>query len=234
MSSRDPAARSASDSNLYANSPCYPELIAILVAGLLHVVTELALSEPAARNYNIIVSLLAVGYLVWRARRSQGALRAWGMRRDNFWPALRAQSLFGAAGALVLFAYGAAMVSPALPASFWLTLALYPVWGIAQQFALQNLIARNLTAVLPNPLAMACVASALFAVSHYPRIELVILTGLGGVFLTMIYRRRPNLWAAGIVHGILGSLAFYLVLQKDPGAAILRQFLVNFFGHGAG
>jgi membrane protease YdiL (CAAX protease family) len=195
--------------------------VAILVAGFLHVVTELFLSLRAARLYNVIVVVLFAGYLVWRCRRSEGALRAWGMRADNFLPALRAQLIFGAVGALALLAYGVATDSLLLPKSFWLTVALYPIWGIAQQFALQSLVARNLAGLVTSPIAIASLASALFAASHYPRIELVLLTGVAGVFVTLIYRRNPNLWAAGIVHGILGSLAFYIVLQEDPGAAIL-------------
>ena len=62
----------------------------------------------------------------------------------------------------------------------------------------------------------------MFAASHYPRLELVVLTFVAGIFLTLIYRRAPNLWAIGIVHGLLGSLAFYIVLGEDPGAFILE------------
>jgi membrane protease YdiL (CAAX protease family) len=82
------------------------------------------------------------------------------------------------------------------------------------------LIGRNLKGVLSRPVPIALVASALFAVAHYPRTELVILTGVAGVCFTLIYLRIPNLWAVGIVHGILGSLAVYIVLKEDPGAAI--------------
>ena len=214
------------DSDTYATRPCYPELVAILLAGLFHVVTELGFSDAVARVYNAIVSVVFIGYLVWRARRSRGAVRTWGMRWDNFWPALRAQLVFGAIGVLVLIGFGMATDSLALPKTFWMTLGLYPIWGIAQQFALQSLLARNLAGFLSSPVAIATVASALFAAAHYPQVELVILTGVAGVFLTLIYRRIPNLWAVGIVHGILGSLAVYIVLEMDPGAAILR-FIVG-------
>lgn len=214
------------ESHVYANRPCYPEVVAILLAGFLHVVTELGFSDSAARLYNAVVSVVFVGYLVWRGRRSEGAVRAWGMRWDNFWPALRAQLIFGAVAALALITFGMATASLVLPKSFWLTVGLYPIWGIAQQFALQSFIARNLAGLLSSPIAIAGVASALFAASHYPRIELVILTGVAGVFLTLIYRRIPNLWAVGIVHGILGSLVYHIVLKEDPGAAILR-FMVG-------
>ena len=147
---------------MYANRPCYPELVAILLAGFLHVVIELGFSVAAARLYNAVLSVVVVGYLVWRSRQSQSAVRAWGMRGDNFWPALRAQLIFGAVGALALIAFGVATAPLVLPKSFWLTVGLYPIWGIAQQFALQNFIARNLAGLLSSPIAIAGVASALF------------------------------------------------------------------------
>jgi len=196
----------------YPDRPCYPELAAILLAGALHVVVELGFSLAAARAYNAVVSLLFVGYVVWRARGSAGALRAWGMRRDNFWPALRAQLTFAAVGVLALVAFGVATDAFPLPGTFWLSLALYPIYGIAQQFALQSLVARNLAGWIANPIALAGVAAGLFAVSHYPRGELVLLTGIGGWCMTWIYRRIPNLWAVGIAHGVLGSCVVYFVL----------------------
>ena len=118
--------------------------------------------------------------------------------------------------------FGLANGSLEPPGTFWLTVVLYPLWGIAQQFALQGLLARNLAGWLSRPIALAVVASALFAASHYPRVELVLLSGAAGVFLTLCYHQVPNLWAVGIVHGVLGSLADYLVLGEDTGAAILR------------
>jgi membrane protease YdiL (CAAX protease family) len=200
-------------------------LIAVLVAGLLHIAAELWVSQSAAMAYNVVVSVGFAGYLVWRSRRSQGALRAWGMRLDNFGPAMLALGTLGIAGSAVLIAYGLASGDPFLPETFWLTVALYPVWGIAQQFALQNLVARNLTGLVSGELALALVASALFGLAHYPRLELLALTFVVGTFLTLVYRRFPNLWAVGIVHGILGSLAFYLVLNEDPGRVIVKLIL---------
>ena len=43
-----------------------------------------------------------------------------------------------------------------------------------------------------------------------------------GFWLTLVYRRVPNLWAGGIAHGLLGSVAIHLVLREDPGGAIWR------------
>ncbi|MFQ5846673.1 MAG: type II CAAX prenyl endopeptidase Rce1 family protein [Candidatus Methylomirabilales bacterium] len=209
-------------SDNYGDHPCTVELVVIIIAGALHVATEILVSPSVAEIYNILVSLCFLMYLVWRAMRSKNVLRVWGMRLDNFWTALRFQLSFGAVGVLLIFAFGMVVGSVSLPATFWLTLGLYPVWGIAQQFALQNLIARNLTGLLSHPLAIACAAAVLFGMAHYPRAPLVFLTVLGGFFFTLIYHKFPNLWAVGIVHGILGAVAFYVVLGEDPGAQIMK------------
>ncbi len=192
------------------------ELVAIVLAGTGHVLAELLVSPATGNLYNIGVSIAFVGYLGWKVRRTPGILRTWGMRRDNFGLAIRTQLLFGLVGAGVLIGVGAALGPLSLPWTFWGTLCLYPIWGVAQQFALQNLLARNIAGFMSGPAAVAVVSSALFGVSHYPRLELVVLTFVGGIFFTLIYRKFPNLWAVGIVHGILGSLAMYLVLKEDP------------------
>jgi len=209
--------------NDHADRPRPGELAAIIGAGAVHVLVEIVFSERVAHLCSVGIVLAFAAYLVRRARTVEGVLRAWGMRVDNFRPALRAQFAFVGIGALALVGIGAALGRLVPPWTFWLTLALYPAWGVAQQFALQNLIARNLTGWLKQPLAIAGTASVLFGISHFPRWELMLLTLVAGIFFTLIYRRFPNLWAVGIAHGILGSLAVHLVLGEDPVALILSR-----------
>ena len=211
--------------NDYDSRPCYPELVAIIVAGALHVAVEVLLSPSAAQTYNVLVSLCFLAYLAWRATNTKNVFRIWGMRSDNFWTALHFQLRFGAVAVLLIFGFGLLVGSVSLPMTFWLTLGLYPVWGIAQQFALQNLIAKNLSGLLSHPVAIACASALLFGMAHYPRGVLVLVTILAGFFFTLIYQRFPNLWAVGFVHGILGALVFYIVLGEDPGAEILGFLL---------
>lgn len=205
----------------YASGPCYPELAAIVVAGGLHVVVEIVLSEAVAVLYNMAASIGFLAYVAWRLARTENAYRFWGMRLDNFWRAVRAQLIFAAVASVCMVGFGLLVDSLRLPTTFWLTLGLYPLWGIAQQFALQNLIARNLSALLRRPVVLAFVSAALFSGAHYPRLPLVGLTLIAGFFFTLIYRRYPNIWAVGIAHGCLGGLAFYIVLGEDPGADML-------------
>src|SRR5690349_15889828 len=75
--------------------PCHAELIAVLVAGALHVVIEVMVSLAVARIYNAVVALAFLAYLIWRVKRDRHVLRAWGMRLDNLWPAARAFIAFG-------------------------------------------------------------------------------------------------------------------------------------------
>ncbi len=210
----------------YGRRPSYAELVAILCVGLGHLVIELGHSGVAATAYNVAVSLAFLVYLIWRIRSTPGVLRAWGFRTDNLVPAALAQLQFVVPGMVALLVFAMVTGSPGLPGTFWLTVAIYPVWGIAQQFALQNLIANNITGLLSGRVAISVTAAFLFAASHFPRLELVALTFVAGIFFTYIYRKHPNLWVVGTAHGLLGSVAFYVVLRQDPGAVII-EFLTG-------
>lgn len=181
----------------------------------------MSFSLAAARVFNALAAAAIAIYVVWRACVSKHAIRVWGLRRDNFWRSLRAQLCFAVPAAAALYGVGLFLGSVPLPVTFWLTLALYPLWGIAQQFALQNMIVNNLRALISHDVARAFVAALLFGLSHYPRALLVLLSFAAGFCFTLIYQRHRNLWAVGCVHGLLGAMAYYVVLQEDPGAKIL-------------
>jgi len=163
------------------------------------------MSPSAAQMYNVVVSLGFLAYLGWRATSTKNVFRIWGMRSDNFWTALHFQLRFGAVAVFLIFGFGLLVGSVSLPMTFWLTLGLYPVWGIAQQFALQNLIAKNLNGFLSHPVAVACASAMLFGMAHYPRGVLVLATILAGFFFTLIYQRFPNLWASRVRSSRRGS-----------------------------
>ena len=204
------------------SQPCYGELIAIIVAGGLHIATEATVSTTSARIFNLAVAIAFLIYIIWRASSARHILRIWGMQLTNFWPALKLQLVFGLPAMAFLVAYGNYSNLFPPPKTFWLAVILYPVWGIAQQFALQNLLARNLQTCVRPRAVRALLAAGLFGFAHVPLIPIVVLTFVGGFFLTWIYEHRPNLWAAGCVHGVLGAMAFYFVLGKDPGAQIWK------------
>lgn len=182
------------------------ELVAVVAAGGLHVATELTTSLAVSRAYNGTACALFLGYVVWRAARDRSLVRSWGVRTDNLRQASLAYALLVVLAAPAIYGIGALRgEEPELSAS---SLVLYLGWGLAQQFALQNLLARNLAQLVAPAWLSAVLASLLFAVSHVPRLELTGIACAGGLAFILLYRRFPNLLAAGIAHGVLGWMIF--------------------------
>src|SRR5215218_814362 len=84
-----------------------------------------------------------VTYVLIRWRRHPQAPGEWGFRKENLFPATAASVAVFAIVASAMF-YVQLLRGPLwLPRNFWVTLALYPFWGIVQQFLLNGIIARN-------------------------------------------------------------------------------------------
>lgn len=212
-------------------NPSPIELALAVLTGAGHVVLELATSgmQGAAESfgrpqhvYNLSAAVAWGAYLVWRLVKVRDMARIWGFRREGFYPAMRISALFSAAALLPLLAIGWYMQRLPLPGTFWLIVAIYPLYGIAQQFVLQSLVTRNLRGLIPRLPMRALAAATLFALAHFPNMILVGLTFAAGLGFTWIFEKHRNLWAVGIAHGMLGSLAYYLVVGQDPGAELLN------------
>lgn len=207
------------------------ELAAVLVTGVLHVLIEMSVqglrgaSETIAGPHHIF-NLVAVvgwgGYVVWKACRSRGFLAETGIRRAGFAASLGAGAAFTACAIPVLLAFGWMRDRLPLPATFWLLLGMYPAWGMAQQFALQGLVRRNLVALVERPAQRIVLTATIFSAAHFPNVSLMILTLMAGLVFTAIFEWKRNLWAVGLIHGILGAAAYMLVLGEDPGRQLLE------------
>jgi hypothetical protein len=206
------------------HAPNYKELISILMIGALQPIIDMSAGPTMAQYYNLCAATVVLGYVIYRLLHAPSLLTEWGFRRDNIRATLSLYVLFTLIAGCLVYAHGAYYDRTPVPVSFWYLLALYPVWGIAQQFALQNFVARNLTTLLPNILVRAGATALIFSLSHAPSIELRIVTALAGFFFTLLYHYAPNLILLGISHGFLGALVFYLVLNQDQWA-VLQQNL---------
>jgi len=212
----------------YAERASHGELAAAILTGAGHVAVELAAGTHSVLGpvhpqhvYNIGVGIPWAVYLAWRVIVSPGALRGWGLGGRGFLPALRICAVLGVLCAVPLLVYGRALSRLPIPGTFWMVAGLYPLWGLAQQFALQALITRNLRTLVPRLPFRVLAASAVFSASHFPNFRLMALTLVVGCVFVWVFERHRNLWPLGILHGLLGALAYYLVLGQDPGAAIL-------------
>ena len=98
-------------------------------------------------------------------------------------------------------------------------LILYPVWGVLQQFLVIAVVGGNLkkmkSVAIPFWIGILLPA-VLFGMVHYPYYWLVLGTFLLALFYGFIYRRSPNVWVMGILHGWLGAIFFYTVVNRDP------------------
>ncbi|MCI0341792.1 MAG: hypothetical protein L0216_11695 [Planctomycetales bacterium] len=191
------------------------EFAAVIATGIVHLAVEGTI--PGAKPYFIGACVVAWGgYVARRVVADRTVLRDWGLRLDN----LRRASLVFAPvlvlGVAILLGYRLALGFLPLPATAPLLFALYPFWGLLQQFLLQGLVAGNLERLgLPRP-ALVAVAAALFGLVHLPDWPMVALTAVAGAFWVPLFLLTRNLFPLAIVHGWLGGLAYYWVVVRDP------------------
>lgn len=131
-----------------------------------------------------------------------------GLRFDNFARSGREVGLWtlGAAALVVLLAWtsGHGVAHSGLPVA----LAIYPVWGFAQQYALQGFVHRRVRERWRDPHAAACVAAGLFALVHLPNPVLTPATAVAGYVWCRLHARAPNLITLALSHALLAALLF--------------------------
>ncbi len=191
------------------------ELAAVIATGLVHLVVEG--TWPQAKPFFIGGCTVVWGaYVARRVARDRTVLASWGLRLDNVRRATLVFAPVLVLGAGILLAYRLARGFQPLPASAVLLFALYPIWGLLQQFLLQGLIAGNLERLtVPLP-ALVAIAAVLFGLVHLPDWPLVGLTAVAGAIWTPLFLRTRNLLPLAVTHGWLGGLAYYWVLERDP------------------
>ncbi|MEW6338353.1 MAG: type II CAAX prenyl endopeptidase Rce1 family protein [Acidobacteriota bacterium] len=192
------------------------ELALVLALGGGNLVAEAA---HAKTPFVLAGAVICLAWVALRIRGEPGVLRSWGFRTDTLVPALRPVGIATASilAAIAVWAAAAQRLPP--PPGFWPTLVLYPLWGIAQQFLLNAVLARRLREALPEWAAWT-LATALFSLAHAPDVPLMLLAGAAGALWIPIYRRWPNLWLLGFCHGVLGSAVWYGVLGRDAWLAL--------------
>lgn len=215
------------------------ELVCVILTGVAHVSLELACDgmKGAAEGLNRpqhFFNLAAVAawgcYLAWILSRRIVTLESLGFRSEGFMSSINAGLLLAVPGVAVMAAVGLKFgMVEGVSKGFWILLPVYPVWGLAQQFALQVLVARNLRGMIGKESFVALMAGTIFSLAHFPNFMLMALTFPAGVFITWIFGRYRNMWAAGVLHGILGASAYYFMLGQDPGSQLLS--LLQKIGH---
>jgi hypothetical protein len=80
----------------------------------------------------------------------------------------------------------------------------YVLWAVFQQFILQSYIFLRLQRLLKSSRAAVVVSAGIFCLVHIPNPVLVLVCLPAGCFACEVFRRKRNIYALGVAHGILG------------------------------
>jgi hypothetical protein len=83
-------------------------------------------------------------------------------------------------------------------------MAGYLLWAFEQQFILQDYFLLRLLRILPKQSVAMIAAAVLFSTAHLPGLVLTMATLVWGNVSCALFLRYRNLYALGLVHGILG------------------------------
>ncbi len=197
------------------------EMIAVVATAIAHVVCEAA--GGARGVFIVLASASWLGYVVCRVRAEPGILAKWGVRSACFWPAFAVTTAVAAPAAIGMASVGSRQNTLVFNAHFLLALALYPLWGMVQQFLVQAMATRNLLRWLRSTWAVCPTVAALFALVHVPNLPLMGATFALGVVFTAMYCRWRSVWPLGLYHGWLGALFYFWVLGRDPWLEVLGR-----------
>jgi hypothetical protein len=197
------------------------EVAAVIFTGAAHLVLTTWLRKQLI--FTIAAILFWIAFVGIRVHRDRSAFRRWGFRADGLWRSVSMLLPYAAIMILATAGYGLLEGTMTLSWRFFLLLALYPAWGLVQQFLVVGLLAGNIRrdGRLSDG-AIILVIALLFAAIHLPSIPLVIVAGVMAAITTSVYFKTGNLLALGLFHGLVASLAYFFVLGQDPLADLLR------------
>lgn len=185
-------------------------------AFLVLVAAYVGLRESIAGRWYFIIPIvsLAVLYAMTAVRANPSALKEFGIRTDNLMRATRITLSFFVPAAIVVIGTSAARGTLSPRWAFWAALALYPVWGTAQQFLFQSFLHTRLIKLGFVPWSALPVA-LVYAAVHPGSVRLAALTFLWGLIASFIFLKVPNIIPLGVAHGILGAMVYYLLFGQD-------------------
>jgi hypothetical protein len=192
------------------------EILAVILTGALKYVM---MDWLGWRLFYISGAMLFWGvYIFLRYRKDPRILQLWGIRKRNF----RRTFLFLLPFALVMVGliavYGFYVKANFLNWRIIPVLAIYPLWGIIQQFMMIALVAGNLQAIRSLRFRRSQVmvgTSLLFAMVHYPYLPLMIYAFLMEMVFIYTFFRWRNIWPLGLYHGWVSSLFLFFVSGRD-------------------
>lgn len=176
------------------------------------------------------ISLVILGWTVYvlnRMKREKEVFSYWGFRIDNIKKVAKLILPFALISLCALIGIGLIKETMDFPWYILFLFIFYPIWGTIQHFLMIALVAGNISELnkkIPRWLIIF-ISATLFALIHFPDVNLIIGTFFLASFCTHIYLKERNIFALGIFHGILGVLFYYLGTDRDPFIEVFGNFI---------
>lgn len=177
----------------------------------------------------VIVAILSWSfYVFYRYKKDNNVLKDWGFRLDNFKSVFRLMLPFAVVSIMVFFVVGYAQGTINLTWHIIPLLITYPIWGSVQQFLTIGLLAGNLNdlqSVKLNKIFIIFITAIFFSLVHYPSVWLMVGTFILALVYGYLYLKAKNIYVLGLLHGWLGALFYYTVVNQDPFADVFLNYL---------
>ena len=201
-------------------------MTAVLLTGILKVIVMDLLQWKLPFILLTIAGWLM--YVVYQSRRVPGILPYWGFRTDNFGNVFRRILPFATIAIAAFFIVGYNQGTLNLNWHVIPILLIYPLWGIIQQFLVIALVAGNLQHLEKQKLTASLIiglTALLFGFVHYPDVWLMLGTFVLALVYGFVFLKERNVFVLGLIHGWLGALFYYTVVNRDPFMEVFGKYV---------
>lgn len=201
------------------------EILLVVLTGLLKFVLMDWLN---LRIFYITAAILFwAGYVYFKRKKYPDIMSEWGFHKAYFLKSMIVILPFALATLVGILVYGYLNHAEFLNWHVIPVLALYPLWGLIQQFMMVGLVAGNLEKLKDmrtTNFQIILLSSFVFAMVHYPSLPLMGYAFVMEIIFVRVYLKWPNLWTLGIYHGIISALFIFFVLGRDLWAELWTVF----------
>lgn len=160
----------------------------------------------------LVVFQIFVGLAILLAISHKMSFREMGFRFDNFFKSLKLLLPGTIIFILIIVVFYQFGISSRYYFDNWLKniffIYYFLLGAISQEFAYRGYLLVRLKQIFRSPVLIIIVNSLLFSWVHvlHKDISVMIGTFFFGVYLTWVYLKSPNIFAASLVHAIVGAL----------------------------